>query len=73
MEVSGYLHAAAGLHPGKEPCTYAQSAGLTPEPVWTFWRREISLVPTGIRTPDCSAYSLVSISIALPWLLIKYY
>jgi len=21
------------------------------EPVWTFWRREISLVPTGIRTP----------------------
>ena len=26
-----------------------------PKPVWKFWRREKSLVLTGIRTPDCEA------------------
>ena len=31
-----------------------------PEPVWTFWRSEKSLAPTGIRTPDRPARSLVA-------------
>ena len=32
-----------------------------PKPVWKFWRREKSLVLTGIRTPDCEALNLVTI------------
>jgi len=31
------------------------------EPFWTFWRREKSLAPSGIQTPDSPAHSLVTI------------
>jgi hypothetical protein len=41
--VSGQLHARAALAPEKEsPVPIAQEVGLTPEPVWTTWRRENS-------------------------------
>jgi hypothetical protein len=39
-----------------------------------FWRREKSLVPTGIRTPDCLARSLVAALPQLPvgvWVLLS--
>jgi hypothetical protein len=35
--------------------------GRTPEPVWTFWRREKCLSLAGARTPDRPARSLVAI------------
>ena len=38
-----------------------QEAGLAKGPVSTFWKREKSLAPTGIQTPDCPACSLVAI------------
>jgi hypothetical protein len=36
-----------------------------PQPVWTFWRRTKSLSPTGIRTPDRPACSVVAVSTTL--------
>jgi len=48
-------------------------AGLTSKPVLKFWRSEISLAPTGIRTPDCLACSLVTIQTTLlPLKIYKY-
>jgi hypothetical protein len=35
-----------------DPIKY--EAAWVPEPVWTFWRREKCLAPTGIRTPEPS-------------------
>jgi hypothetical protein len=49
MEVSGELDAPAALPPGEEPT--GQEAGWAPEPVWTLWRRETSLVLAGTKTP----------------------
>jgi len=34
---------------------------LAPDADWTFWRREVSLVPAVIRTPDDRACSLDTI------------
>jgi len=39
-----------------------------PELMWTFWRREKSLVPTGIQTMDHPAHTLVSLLTTLSWL-----
>jgi hypothetical protein len=44
-------------------------AGWILEPVWSFWRREKSVVPGRIQTLDCPAHSLVTILIMLSWLL----
>jgi len=48
-------------------------AGLASEPVLKFWRSEISLARTGIRTPDCLACSPVAIKTTLLQLKIYKY
>jgi len=53
MEVSGQLHAPAGLPPGREPLVLiVKEAGWAPEPVWTWWWGEKFLVPTRAQSPD---------------------
>jgi hypothetical protein len=50
MEVSGQLHAPAAFLPGKKPPVLIEYEGeWTQLSVWTFWRREKSLV----QTLDC--------------------
>jgi hypothetical protein len=39
---------------GREPLPIKQEAGLAPEPIWSLWTREKSLIPTKIQTPDQS-------------------
>jgi hypothetical protein len=42
--MSGQLHAPVALPPEKEPpVPIGLGAGWTLEPVWTMWRREISI------------------------------
>jgi hypothetical protein len=41
-----------------DPIEY--EAAWVPEMVWTFWRREKFLAPTGIQTPDHPACDLVA-------------
>ena len=40
-----------------------------PEPVWKFWRREKSLGPARIQSPDCPTCSLVTILFELSQVL----
>ena len=40
--------------------------GWTPEQVWAFWIRDKAFIPTGFRTPDPSASTLVSVRTGLP-------
>jgi hypothetical protein len=50
MEVSVQLPAPAALHAGKEhPAIIGFDAWLTPEPVWTLWRRKKNLAQLGIE------------------------
>jgi len=42
-----------------------QEAGYALQLVSMFWRREISVAPTNISTPDCPAHTLVTILNAL--------
>jgi hypothetical protein len=41
-----------------------QEAGWAPKPGCTFWRRDKSVAPTGIQTPDRPARSVVAIPTA---------
>jgi hypothetical protein len=36
------------------------------QPVWTIWRREKSIAPAGMRTPDRPARSMVAITLRSP-------
>jgi len=53
--------------PGKDPVPIVQEVGWAPEPVWTGAE---NFVPTGIRSPDRSARSTVTIPTELPGPLI---
>ena len=47
-----------------------QEGGWTPGPIWMFWRREKSLAPTRIPTPDHPVHILVTIPNTLLRLLV---
>jgi hypothetical protein len=52
MELSDQLDAPATLSPGKgSPVLVGLEARWVPEPVWTLWSKEKSLVPAENRTP----------------------
>jgi hypothetical protein len=67
MEVSGNFMPQLLYSWGR---TLVPKAGWAPELVWTFWRREKFLCPTGIRTLDRPAHSLVAVLPMLPCFLI---
>jgi hypothetical protein len=74
MEVSGQLHTPPppdALHPRKDsPTSIKKEAGRSPEPVWTRWRREKSLLcPFREWNPGHSVRNLAIILTELPWLL----
>jgi hypothetical protein len=60
-------------------CPATLSLGMSTVTHWTgcqvwsghFWRRKKSPAPTGIRTPDYPACTLVAVLAALPWLLVE--
>ena len=58
MGVGGQHHSPAALPPGKDPVPIVQEAGWAPGPVWTGVE---NLAPTGIRSPDRPARSVVTI------------
>jgi hypothetical protein len=58
MEVRYQLHAPVVLSWWKILCTYWTFNNLATEPVWAFWKREMSLVTSGNRPPDCQAHIL---------------
>jgi hypothetical protein len=48
LKVSGQLHAPVALTPRKEPpVPIGEEVGWIPEPVWTTWSGDKSLVPAG--------------------------
>ena len=54
------------LYPQKRiPVPTEQHAELAPESIWTYWRREKSLIPARIRTPGCLVRSVVAIPTTL--------
>jgi len=60
MEVSGQIYDPAAIPREIIVAPIDCEAGLAPEPVWMFWRREKSLTPAEIRTTDRPAHSLVT-------------
>jgi hypothetical protein len=53
---------------GEKPGTNLKEAWWVPEPVWAFWRKEKSLTPAWVLTPDPPTRSLV----ATPTTLTRY-
>ena len=56
--VSGYISASGRFTPGKDPVRVVQEAGWAPGPVWTGAE---NLATTGIRSPDRTARSEISL------------
>jgi hypothetical protein len=51
MEMNDQLHAPGRFTLGEEqPIPIGQEASWAPEPVWTLWRRQKSVTPTGNKT-----------------------
>jgi len=50
---------------GKRPSNHCTGDACAPEQVWTFWRRQNLLAPSGIRTADHRARRLVTTLIEL--------
>jgi len=59
--MSGQLHDPVTLCPRKNPVLTEWEAELAPDADWTFCRREVSLAPAVIRTPNGTACSLDTI------------
>jgi hypothetical protein len=60
MEVSGQIYTPAAVPREIIVAPIDCEAGWVPEPVWMFWRREKSLAPAEIRTPDRPAHTVVT-------------
>lgn len=56
----GHLHASAALHWERAAAPIEQEAGWATELFWVFWRREKSLTPAEIRTPDRPARGIIT-------------
>jgi len=55
--------------PSRDPPVHVEwEAVWASESVWVFWRKEKSLEPNGLRTPDHPVHRLVNILIMLYWL-----
>jgi len=57
----GELHTLTSLPPVKKLGTHRLEGWVGSKPCWTFWRREKSLAPDKLWTPDCPAHSLVTV------------
>jgi hypothetical protein len=58
--LSGQFHALAALPAGNNFDTHRIESRVAPEKVWTFWRKETSLIPNGIRNPDLPSRSVAA-------------
>ena len=61
MELSGQLHVLAALPAGNNCDIHRIESRVAPEKVWTFWRKEKSLISAGIRKPDLPSRSVAAI------------
>ena len=68
--MSGQFQVPAALVQERTPVPIDYEVCRTPESVWTFWKREKYVAPTGIRTQDRPTRSLVTISTTLSHLAV---
>ena len=60
--LSGQLHALAALPAVNNYDAHRYPSNrVASEKVWAFWRKEKSLIPTGIRNPDLPSRSVAAI------------
>ena len=66
MALTGQPHELTAIPLGgpKSPKPIEFEAGWDPEPVWTFWKRDKSRYPAGIRTANRPSHNLVTIPTA---------
>jgi len=61
MELRVQLQVLAALPAGNNCDTHRTESKVVPEKVWTFWRKEKSLIPAGIRKPDLPSRGMAAI------------
>lgn len=59
MQLGGQLHAPVALLPAKNTDAHWEEAGCAPDQVWTIRKRDNSLTPAEIRTPNRPARNVV--------------